>query len=152
MDISSLIERLDLAASVFAIDQPVWSKESNIMFKAARALEAQAAQIKTLNSGHAEFTFQNGDQLALDRELTHFAGHEPAVLWVLTYGERVEGRYGETEFTPGEHHFMTTNTEYFAQDQGLVAIRAFNQRVRSYSPAASTTWSQPLSELLKTSV
>jgi len=150
IDQSSLIERLDQACAIFAIDQPLASKENSILYKAARALEAQTTYLRILNSDHAEFTCPNGDKLTLDRDLCHLYGKPPAVVWSLTYGERVEGNYGEDEPTPGVYHFMATSTEYFASHHGMVAIQAFNQRVNSDRPGAHSGLGRPLSELLST--
>lgn len=73
-------------------------------------------------------TFSSGDSLILTYHNVKFYGYKEGYLYEVKYLERQEGKYGEDLPTPGEHHFMVSNTEYYPalfQDE---AIKAFLER------------------------
>lgn len=83
-----------------------------------------------------EALFENKDKLTLTlNKNTTFAGYKPADIWELTYYEYQPGNYGDEEPTPGVHHFMCCNTEYFPGDKEDLAIQIFGYRAMSGNPS-----------------
>lgn len=73
-------------------------------------------------------TFSSGDSLILTYHNVKFYGYKEGYLYEVKYLERQEGKYGEDLPTPGEHHFMVSNTEYYPALNRDEAIKAFVER------------------------
>lgn len=81
-------------------------------------------------------TFENGDILVLVFSNCHFGTYEPAMVYQLSYGERLENRRGEAiSIKDDGYYFNMCRTEYFPENMRNLALQAFNIRLNSNNPA-----------------
>lgn len=93
---------------------------------------------------------EGGNQLVLDfQKGSKFASFKEADMFQLFFAERYEGRYDDEPAKPGDHYFMTTDTEYFPSNKAEEAVAAFMVRLTADNPAEATGTGYRLEDFLE---